>query len=96
LAALLKERNNDLTQAAVFLAPEVGDVLGTLEVSGGCLLARMSGSGATCFGLFGGEADAHQAAAAISKATPRWWVVATRLTADSAKVTIDTEIPAAF
>ncbi len=96
LAALLKERNNDLTQAAVFLVPEVGDVLGTLEVSGGCLLARMSGSGATCFGLFGGEADARQAAAAISKATPRWWVVATRLTADSAKVTIDTEIPAAF
>ena len=94
LVALLKERHNDLTQAAVSLAPEVGDVLGALEASGGCLLARMSGSGATCFGLFGGEKDARQAAAVISEAMPLWWVVATRLAADSAEVTFDGEIAA--
>lgn len=94
LVALLKERRNDLTQAAVSLAPEVGDALGALESSGGCLLARMSGSGATCFGLFGGEEDARQATAAISGETPGWWVVATRLAADIAEVTRDGEIPA--
>lgn len=96
LVALLKERCNDLTQAAVSLAPEVGDVLGALEASGGCLLARMSGSGATCFGLFGDEEGARQAAAAISEAMPDWWVVATRLAADSAEVTFDGEIAAEF
>lgn len=94
LVALLKERRNDLTQAAVSLALEVSNVLGALEASGGCLLARMSGSGATCFGLFGEEKGARQAAAAISRATPGWWVVATHLAADIAEVTIDMEISA--
>ncbi len=94
LVVLLKERHNDLTQAAISLAPEVGDVLGALGASGGCLLARMSGSGATCFGLFGGEEDARQATAAIAEAMPGWWVVATRLAAAVADVTFNVEIPA--
>ena len=89
LAALLKERNNDLTQAAVSLSPEIGNALDALESSRGSLLARMSGSGTTCFGLFGGEDDARQAAAVISGEAPGWWVVTTRLAADIANVTLD-------
>jgi len=50
-----------------------------LAALGGAELARMSGSGATCFGLYSGEAQRDAAAAAISAAFPRWWIMATRL-----------------
>ena len=89
LATLLKERRNDLTEAAISLSPEIGNALDALESSRGSLLARMSGSGATCFGLFDGEDDARQAAAVISGEAPGWWVVTTRLASDIADVTLD-------
>ena len=53
MAAFLDERYNDLTEAAIGFAPVIGDVLETLNASGNCLLARMSGSGATGLGLYG-------------------------------------------
>lgn len=79
LAALLRERSNDLTAAALTVAPVIADALAALERSDGCLLARLSGSGATCFGLYATATGAEAAAAAIAAAEPRWWVKATRL-----------------
>lgn len=79
LAALLRERRNDLTEPALTVAPVIADALAALEGTDGCLLARLSGSGATCFGLY---ADAERAAAAarsIQAAQPRWWAKAARL-----------------
>lgn len=74
LAGQLGRRRNDLTAAAVTLVPAVGEILARLAVSPHCLLARMSGSGATCFGLFATEMDARAAAAALAAAQPDWWV----------------------
>lgn len=77
LAALLADRGNDLTEAAIALAPVIGDVLAELEALPGCHLARMSGSGATCFGLFDDEAAATRAAAAIAR--DGWWIKPTMI-----------------
>ena len=85
LAGLLKVRRNDLTSAAVALVPEIGAVLGALEAQPGILLARMSGSGATCFGLWAERPAAEAAARALSKSHARWWVVAAPLLADIAE-----------
>lgn len=79
LAALLRERNNDLTAPALTVAPAIADVLTALERTDGILLARLSGSGATCFGLYAGREAAEAAGKVISAAEPRWWVAATRL-----------------
>jgi len=79
LAALLAERGNDLTAAAIAVVPAIGALLDRLAKLDGALLARMSGSGATCFALFA-EADAAAAAAAALRAErPSWWVAAARL-----------------
>ncbi|MEE8275777.1 MAG: 4-(cytidine 5'-diphospho)-2-C-methyl-D-erythritol kinase [Alphaproteobacteria bacterium] len=77
LAAVLRDRRNDLTQAAVQLCPQVAEVLETLAAAPGCRLARMSGSGATCFGLFDDRRAAAGAAPALAR--PGWWLVPTRL-----------------
>lgn len=79
LAARLAPTRNDLTAAAVALAPAVGEALALVSGQPGCLLSRMSGSGATCFGLFEEAAAAAASAAAIRAARPGWWVAATRL-----------------
>ncbi|MBP2296367.1 4-(cytidine 5'-diphospho)-2-C-methyl-D-erythritol kinase [Azospirillum rugosum] len=79
LAALLRERRNDLTAPALTVAPVIADVLAALEATPGCLLARLSGSGATCFGLYADAGEAAAAATAIQAAQPRWWVKAARL-----------------
>ena len=77
LATLLYDRTNDLTESAISLAPVVRDVLDTIDSAAGCRLARMSGSGATCFGLFD---DAETAARAAETAASRdWWSAVTRL-----------------
>ena len=73
-AALLAERNNDLADAACVLAPAVIEVLDALAAQPGCLLTRMSGSGATCFGLFGERLAAQDAASSLLNARPLWWV----------------------
>lgn len=79
LAAALAPRRNDLTDAAIRLVPAIAAVLEALGATPGCLLARMSGSGATCFGLFETAAEADAAAAAVAAAKPAWWVRATAL-----------------
>jgi 4-diphosphocytidyl-2-C-methyl-D-erythritol kinase len=72
LAATLARTANDLQPAAVTLAPEVAESLAALRTTQSCRLARMSGSGATCFGLFDNPAAARQAAETINR--PGWWV----------------------
>lgn len=68
----LRPLSNDLEAAAVSLLPPVAEVLAALAATPGCLLARMSGSGATCFGLFATPAGAERAAAALPAALWRW------------------------
>ena len=79
LAALLAARRNDLEQPALAQVPAIGHVLRRLAAAPGCLLARMSGSGGTCFGLFEDEARAAHAAAVIARDHPAWWLHPTRL-----------------
>lgn len=67
---------NDLEAAASRLAPETGAVLGALR---GASLARMSGSGATCFALYADAIERDAAAGAIADSHPHWWTLATRL-----------------
>jgi 4-diphosphocytidyl-2-C-methyl-D-erythritol kinase len=78
-AEFLKSQRNDLEPAARTIAPAIGDVLEALRAADGCLIARMSGSGATCFGLFAEEVTAGKAAEIISIDRPDWWVQAAPL-----------------
>ncbi|MEO1537120.1 MAG: 4-(cytidine 5'-diphospho)-2-C-methyl-D-erythritol kinase [Pseudomonadota bacterium] len=71
----LARQRNDLETPAKALVPVIGEVLAALNGQTGCCLARMSGSGATCFGLFADDDDARAAAHALTKAYPEWWVV---------------------
>jgi 4-diphosphocytidyl-2-C-methyl-D-erythritol kinase len=75
----LSEARNDLEPAATKLRPQIAGVLAALRLESGCQLARMSGSGATCFGLFETARAAAAAARSLSSAHPRWWVKATVL-----------------
>ena len=77
LAAWLAGQRNDMQDAAVAAVPEVGTVIAALAGTAGCLLARMSGSGATCFGLYADAGAAARAADALAR--PGWWVRAVRL-----------------
>ncbi len=79
LAAVLAKRRNDLEDAAVALEPAVGEVLAAINETAGVLLARMSGSGATCFGLMAAAEEAASAALALAAAHPDWWVKAASL-----------------
>jgi 4-diphosphocytidyl-2-C-methyl-D-erythritol kinase len=71
--------SNDLESAAITIAPAVGRVLAALRREQGCRLARMSGSGATCFGLFDSPRAAAAAARNLARLHPDWWVKATVL-----------------
>jgi len=71
----LAARPNDLQAPACRQAPEVVAALAALDEFDDCLLVRMSGSGATCFGLFENENSARQAAEALAVQHPDWWVV---------------------
>ena len=73
LAKWLKTQRNDLQPAAVGIAPVISDVLRCIAAQPDALIARMSGSGATCFGLFETEAAATTAVDAIGAAYPNWW-----------------------
>ncbi len=79
--AWCSENGNDLEAPATELAPVIGQVLRQLQASAGCRLARMSGSGATCFALYDNPFDAAEAAAGMAAANPDWWVKATRFLA---------------
>jgi len=72
MAAELKRCTNDLQSAAISIQPVIGEVLAALSALPGALLARMSGSGATCFALFATPAEAQTAAAALA-AHSGWW-----------------------
>ena len=79
LARWLSATRNDLEPPALTLRPGIAAPLAALRGTPGCLLARMSGSGATCFGLYASDAEAQ--AAARSLARPGWWVAAAPLLA---------------
>jgi 4-diphosphocytidyl-2-C-methyl-D-erythritol kinase len=74
LAAFLQTCRNDLEPAAISVAPKVGQVLASLQSQPGCLLARMSGSGATCFGLFADADLSGRAAEKLRHLQPGWWI----------------------
>ena len=76
LAQTLMRCRNDLTDAAIGLVPEIGAVLASLGALPGALLARMSGSGATCFALFRDRGAAERARETLAAAEPRWWCAA--------------------
>ncbi|MDH3703516.1 MAG: 4-(cytidine 5'-diphospho)-2-C-methyl-D-erythritol kinase [Alphaproteobacteria bacterium] len=78
LAAVLSDRDNDLTEGAIGLCSAIETILAAIEGSAGCRLARMSGSGATCFGLFDDRETAERAAEAMRDAG--WWCAVTRTT----------------
>jgi len=71
----LATQRNDLEAPARSLAPEIGTVLDGLMSTDGCKLARMSGSGATCFGLYFDQKAAQDAADKLVAAHPDWWVL---------------------
>jgi 4-diphosphocytidyl-2-C-methyl-D-erythritol kinase len=77
--AMLAVDRNDLEPSAIALVPAIATVLEVLRDSSGCRLARMSGSGATCFGIFPSSPAAAAAARKIKAAHPRWWVRASVL-----------------
>jgi len=74
LAGWLATQRNDLEMPARGIAPAIGVALSRLGGWPGCLLARMSGSGATCFGLFATRIEADIAAEDLGKLHPDWWV----------------------
>jgi 4-diphosphocytidyl-2-C-methyl-D-erythritol kinase len=71
---LLATQANDLESAAIAVEPVIAEVLVALRALAGCRLARMSGSGATCFALFSSAAAAIEAAKALSGKYSQWWV----------------------
>jgi 4-diphosphocytidyl-2-C-methyl-D-erythritol kinase len=77
--AALAAGSNDLEAPAIALCPAVADVLAVLWATAGCRLARMSGSGATCFGLYSTEEAAATAAQTLAHAHRAWWVRASVL-----------------
>jgi len=79
LVAYMAETGNDLTPAAIEIAPEIGEVIGVLEASPGVRYRALSGAGPTCFGVYDDLEAAEAAAAAIRAARPHWWVLASVL-----------------
>ena len=68
------------------MAPVIGDVLAALGECDGALMARMSGSGATCFGLFADPGEAAVATLELSRGHPDWWVRAGSLESDISRL----------
>jgi 4-diphosphocytidyl-2-C-methyl-D-erythritol kinase len=79
LVAYLISQPNDLEAPALTLQPVIADVLAALGRRSDCLLARMSGSGATCFGLFTSRQAAVAAQEQLQAAHPAWWIMTTFL-----------------
>ena len=79
LINFLHSHPNDLTKPACRQAPVINRVLGVLERCDGCALSRLSGSGASCYGLFESAPEAQQAGEQIAHEFPLWWVQSTRL-----------------
>jgi 4-diphosphocytidyl-2-C-methyl-D-erythritol kinase len=83
LIAYLESQPNNLEAPAIAIQPVIADVIAAIAQQSGCLLSRMSGSGATCFGLFDTEAAAASAAQALAVSHPRWWVAPTVFSASA-------------
>jgi 4-diphosphocytidyl-2-C-methyl-D-erythritol kinase len=66
--------SNDLEAPATRIQPVIGEVLAALSATNGAWLARMSGSGATCFAIFENTAEAQRASQKIQQGHPQWWV----------------------
>jgi 4-diphosphocytidyl-2-C-methyl-D-erythritol kinase len=79
LMEYMQTRGNDLEAAALRLAPEVENVLAALHSLDGARLARLSGSGPTCFALFATPREAFRAATALAENAPDWWITASTL-----------------
>ena len=79
LAGFVGSCRNDLEAPAIRMCHEIYDVQEALRALDGCLLGRMTGSGATCFGLFADKELAERCAASISQKAPGWWVKPCRL-----------------
>ena len=79
LLAYVTPRGNDLERSAAQLVPEVRDVLAALLALDGVRLARLSGSGPTCFALFASENDAKRAGMGLAAEFPNWWIAASAL-----------------
>ena len=79
LKFLSSQTRNDLQPFAEALVPEISDVVKALRTQAGCWLARMSGSGATCFAIFSSAPSRDAAARALAKANPSWWLATTTL-----------------
>ena len=79
IATLLRDTRNDLEAPAIQVAPIIADVLRELRAQPRLMLARMSGSGATCFGIFENRQAAVAASRALRRTHPEWWVRATIL-----------------
>ena len=75
----LKQNRNDLESTAAKLCPEIKECLDAIALLKGVRLHRMSGSGATCFGLFESDAEANEAAAKLKSEQPNWWVMTSPL-----------------
>lgn len=78
LVRFLGKTSNDLEGPAIGIAPAVGDVLKELKQIPGALLARMSGSGATCFAILETFEQAASAAQVLRVTHPDWWIVPAR------------------
>ncbi len=87
LARWLSEQRNDLQSVAVAQEPTIAKVLQVIRKCEGALLSRMSGSGASCFGLFSDQGLAQAAAARIRKEQPDWWIATGLLGSQSSRVT---------
>src|SRR6202521_522797 len=71
---VLAASSNDLEAPATRIQPVIGEVLAALSATNGAWLARMSGSGATCFAIFENTAEAQRASQKIQQGHPNWWV----------------------
>ena len=79
IAWLRTHTRNDLESPAIGLVPQIRDVLDSLDTMTGCSLARMSGSGASCFGLFETRREMMSAAETLKARHPGWWIAPTLL-----------------
>jgi len=71
----LGRAGNDLTESAIACAPVIGEVLAAIAATPRCRLARMSGSGGTCFALFDNPGEAEAAARSLRQSHPDWWIM---------------------
>ena len=79
LLQFIASQDNDLERPAIAIAPVVAEVLFAMHGLPGCAVARMSGSGSTCFALFPSAAEATVGAEMLHARYPQWWVRPTAL-----------------